>query len=44
MIPLEKRVSFGISPLITNYLWKEADVLIRFFVTMLKNTKQRQSP
>jgi four helix bundle protein len=31
----------GISPNLTNSIWEEADELIRIFVTMSKNTKQR---
>jgi four helix bundle protein len=31
----------GISPTLTNPIWEEADELIRIFVTMSKNTKQR---
>jgi four helix bundle protein len=31
----------GISSLLTNPIWEEADELIRIFVTMSKNTKRR---
>jgi len=31
----------GISPILTNPIWEEADELIRMFVTMSKNTQQR---
>jgi four helix bundle protein len=31
----------GIPPILTNPIWDEADELIRIFVTMSKNTKQR---
>jgi len=41
MISPEKSVSFGISPMITNHLWKKADELTRILVTMLKSAKQR---
>lgn len=31
----------GVSPSLANPIWEEADELIRIFVTMSKNTKQR---
>ena len=31
----------GVSSLLTNPIWEEADELIRIFVTMSKNTKRR---